>query len=226
MIRVLLADDDELVRTGLAMILGAADGISVVGEVSTGREAVGAVKSLAPDVILMDVQMPDLDGIEATRQITTSTETTRVIMVTTFELDEYVFESLRAGASGFVLKRTPANDLVAGIQAVATGDGLLAPSVTRRLIEEFAGQPARDTTTDAKLALLTERELEALTLVAQGLNNSELAEAMFVSESTAKTHLRRVLMKLGLRDRVAAVIFAFEAGLGRTPSVGSIGTDD
>ena len=214
MIRVLVADDDELVRAGLVMILDAADGIRVVGEVSDGREAVVAAKNLTPDVVLMDVQMPDLDGIEATRQIVDLTDSApRVIIVTTFELDEYVFESLRAGASGFVLKRTAPKDLVSGIRAVASGDGLLGPSVTRRLIEEFASRPARNTSAQDQVARLTERELEALVLVARGLNNSELADTMFVSESTAKTHLRRVLMKLGLRDRVAAVIFAYEAGL-------------
>lgn len=215
MIRILLADDDELVRAGLEMILDAAEGMKVVGAVASGAEALAAVRDVDPDIILMDVKMPGLDGIEASRQITSVEDAPKILMVTTFETDEYVFESLRAGASGFVLKRTPPEDLVAGIRAVARGDGLLAPSVTRRLIEEFAEQPAASNDAKDRLERLTARELEALTLVAQGLNNSELAEAMFVSESTAKTHLRRILMKLDLRDRVAAVIFAFEAGLMR-----------
>lgn len=216
MIRVLLADDDELVRAGLEMILDAAEGMKVVGAVSTGEEAVRAVREMDPDVILMDVKMPELDGIEATRRITAEEDAPRILMVTTFETDEYVFESLRAGASGFVLKRTPPQDLVDGIRAVANGEGLLAPSVTRRLIEEFAEQPAASSDAQSRLELLTARELEALTHVAHGLNNAELAAAMFVGESTAKTHLRRILMKLELRDRVAAVIFAYEAGLMRS----------
>jgi DNA-binding NarL/FixJ family response regulator len=212
-IRVLLADDDELVRAGLAMILDAAEGITVVGEAATGSAAIEAARTLRPDVVLMDVRMPDTDGIEATRAITTGgDDAPKVLVVTTFEVDEYVFDSLRCGASGFLLKRTPPQDLVAGIRAVATGDALLAPSVTRRLIETFAGRGV-PREASARLGALTERELETLRLVARGLNNAELAQAMFVSESTAKTHLRRVLMKLGLRDRVAAVIFAYEAGL-------------
>lgn len=226
MIRVLLADDDELVRAGLAMILDAADGIEVVGEVSDGADAVTAASRLAPDVVLMDVRMPGLDGIEATRRITGSADDgPRVIMLTTFELDDYVFESLRAGASGFALKRTPPDDLVAGIRAVAAGEGLLAPSVTRRLIEEFADRPPRDRTTERRLARLTERERETLGLVARGLNNRELAAAMYVSESTVKTHLRRLQLKLGVRDRVAAVIFAFEAGLMHDPPRGGSGAE-
>lgn len=216
MIRVLLADDDELVRAGLEMILDAAEGMKVVGAVADGEQALRAAKEVDPDIVLMDIKMPELDGIEATRQIVAGGDPPKVLIVTTFETDEHVFEALRAGASGFVLKRTPPQDLVEGIRAVASGDGLLSPSVTRRLIEEFAEQPAASSEAQARLDLLTARELEALTLVAQGLNNAELAEAMYVSESTAKTHLRRLLMKLELRDRVAAVIFAHEAGLMRS----------
>lgn len=213
MIGVLLVDDDELVRAGLAMILDAADDIRVVGEASTGAEAVQKVREVRPEVVLMDVRMPTLDGIEATRKITSHDSPPKVLIVTTFEIDEYVFEALRAGASGFVLKRTPPQELIEGIRAVAEGDGLLSPSVTRRLIEEFALHPAPSSQAEADLELLTERETETLTLVAKGYNNAEIAEAMFVSESTAKTHLRRILIKLGLRDRIAAVIFAYEAGL-------------
>lgn len=216
MIRVLLVDDDDLVRAGLVMILDATDDIKVVGEAGSGSEAIEAVQRLSPDVVLMDIRMPNTDGIEATRRIVSTEGAPKVIIVTTFEADDYVFESLRAGASGFLLKRTPPRDLIAGIRSVAGGDALLAPSVTRRLIERFALQPDPGAATDERLELLTDREKEALILVARGLNNAELAEAMYVSESTAKTHLRRILMKLSLRDRVAAVIFAYESGVLRS----------
>lgn len=214
MIRVALVDDDELVRAGLAMILDAAEGISVVGEAATGSEAVRMARDVHPDVVLMDVKMPGMDGIEATREITDlGDDPPKVVIVTTFETDEFLFRSLQAGASGFVLKRTPPHDLVAGIRAVASGEGLLGPSVTRRLIEEFAERPVPSTDVRRRLELLTDRETETLGLLGQGMNNAEIAAAMFVSESTAKTHVRRILMKLGLRDRVAAVIFAYEAGI-------------
>ena len=214
MIRVLLVDDDELVRAGLAMILDAAEDIEVVGEAATGSEAVQVVRDKRPDIVLMDVKMPGMDGIEATRTISSLEENPpRVVIVTTFETDEFLFRSLQAGASGFVLKRTPPHDLVAGIRAVASGDGLLGPSVTRRLIEEFAERPIPSTDSRRRLELLTDREMEVLNAMAQGLNNAEIADSIYVSESTAKTHVRRILMKLGLRDRVAAVIFAYEAGL-------------
>ena len=214
MIRVALVDDDELVRAGLAMILDAAEGISVVGEAATGSEAVQVARDTRPDVVLMDVKMPGMDGIEATLAISNlGDDPPKVVIVTTFETDEFLFRSLQAGASGFVLKRTPPQDLVSGIRAVASGEGLLGPSVTRRLIEEFAERPAPSTDIRRRLELLTDRETEVLRALAQGLNNTEIAESIYVSESTAKTHVRRILMKLGLRDRVAAVIFAYEAGL-------------
>jgi DNA-binding NarL/FixJ family response regulator len=217
MIRVLLVDDDDLVRAGLAMILDAADDIKVVGEAATGAEAIRIARESRPDVVLMDVKMPGMDGIEATRTIRSlGDDPPRVVIVTTFETDEFLFRSLQAGASGFVLKRTPPHDLVAGIRAVASGDGLLGPSVTRRIIEEFADRPVPSTGHRRHLELLTEREMETLKLLAQGMNNTEIADAMYVSESTAKTHVRRTLMKLGLRDRVAAVIFAYQAGLMRS----------
>ena len=221
MIRVLLVDDDELVRAGLAMILDAADDIKVVGEAATGSEAIQLAKDARPDVVLMDVKMPGMDGIEATRRITEhGDEPPSVVIVTTFETDEFLFRSLQAGASGFVLKRTPPQDLLAGIRAVASGDGLLGPSVTKRIIEQFAGRPVADPGNRQRLEALTDRETETLKLLAQGMNNAEIADALYVSESTAKTHIRRILMKLGLRDRVAAVIFAYQAGLLR-PDTGS-----
>lgn len=214
MIRVLLVDDDELVRAGLAMILEAAEDMKVVGEAATGSEAIQLARDARPDVVLMDVKMPGMDGIEATREIgNLGEDAPKVVIVTTFETDEFLFRSLQAGASGFVLKRTPPQDLVAGIRAVASGDGLLGPSVTKRIIEEFADRPVSSPDSRRRLELLTDRETETLTLLAQGMNNAEIADAMFVSESTAKTHVRRTLMKLGLRDRVAAVIFAYEAGM-------------
>lgn len=214
MIRVLLVDDDELVRAGLAMILDAAEDIKVVGEAATGSEAVQAARDMRPDLVLMDVKMPGMDGIQATRKISNlGGDPPKVVIVTTFETDEFLFRSLQAGASGFVLKRTPPQDLVAGIRAVASGDGLLGPSVTRRLIEEFAERPVQSTDHRRRLELLTDREMETLQLLARGMNNTEISNALFVSESTAKTHVRRILVKLGLRDRVAAVIFAHEAGL-------------
>ena len=214
MIRVLLADDDGLVRGGMSMIIDTTDDITVVGEAATGSEAVEMALRLEPDIVLMDIQMPGGDGIEATRQILERPECpTRIIVVTTFELDKYVFQSLRAGASGYLLKRSRPAELIDGIRVVAAGDALLSPSVTRRLVEEFADHPIADTTDRESLEVLTERESEVLTCVARGLSNSEIAAEMHISESTAKTHLKRVLMKLGLRDRVSAVVFAYEAGV-------------
>ncbi len=220
MIRVLLADDDELVRAGMSMIIENTDDVTVVGEASTGRDAVTETRRLSPDVVLMDVQMPDGDGIAATREITAdSSSDTKVIIVTTFELDEYVFESLNAGASGYLLKRTRPADLIQGIRLVADGDGLLSPSVTRRLIERFAEYPDPGTAAhNDDLDRLTEREREVLACVARGRNNAEIADELHISESTAKTHVKRVLMKLDLRDRVHAVVFAYEAGLVRPGS--------
>lgn len=216
MIRVLLADDDGLVRGGMSMIIESTDDITVVGEATTGLEAVEMTRRLEPDVVLMDIQMPEGDGIEATRQILERHDCpTKVIIVTTFETDQYVFEALRAGASGYLLKRSRPIDLIDGIRIVAAGEALLSPSVTRRLVEEFAEHPVTLPEDQERLQVLTDRETEVLTCVARGLSNSEVAEEMNISESTAKTHLKRVLMKLELRDRVSAVVFAYEWGIVR-----------
>jgi DNA-binding NarL/FixJ family response regulator len=212
MIGVVLADDDVLVRAGLRMILDAEDDIEVIGEASCGREAVDAVRRLRPAVVLMDIEMPGMDGIEATREITRVCDA-RVVMLTTFESDEYLFESLRAGASGFLLKRSAPTELLDGIRVVANGEALIASSLTLRLIDEFTRRSRTPRAANARLDLLTDREMEVLTLVGRGRNNGEIAEVMHISESTAKTHLKRILMKLGLRDRVAAVVFAHEAGI-------------
>jgi DNA-binding NarL/FixJ family response regulator/class 3 adenylate cyclase len=214
-VRVLIVDDQVLVRTGFRMILEAEPDLEVVGEASDGREAVAQARSLAPDVVLMDVRMPEVDGIEATRQLLGGGESTaKVVMLTTFDMDEYVYEALRAGASGFLLKDVPPEQLVAGIRAVASGDALLAPSVTRRVIEEFVRRPPDSVrTTPGNLAELTTRELEVLKLIARGLSNAEIAKELFVSETTVKTHVAHVLMKLNLRDRVQAVVLAYESGL-------------
>ena len=214
MIRVLLADDDDLVRAGLAMLIDTTDDIEIVGEAATGAEAIAKAERLSPDIVLMDIQMPDTDGVAATRSITSGAgEVPRVIIVTTFELDDYVFESLRAGASGFLLKRASPDDLIDAIRIIHSGEALLAPSVTRRLIERFTVQPTIDSAISKRTETLTDREREVLIHVAQGLNNAEIANTLHVSESTTKTHLRRVLMKLHLRDRVGAAVFAYEAGL-------------
>jgi DNA-binding NarL/FixJ family response regulator len=214
-IRVALADDQELVRAGFRMIVGSNAAMEVVGEAADGREAVELVRREAPDVILMDIRMPDLDGIEATRQIASAAgePRTRVVIVTTYELDEYVFDALEAGASAFLLKHAPPAELIRAIQVVAAGDALLAPSVTRRLIEEFGRRPRPVAVRPPQLAELTERELQVLGQVARGLSNAEIATALYVSEATVKTHVAHVLDKLGVRDRVQAVILAYEAGL-------------
>ncbi|HKF78033.1 MAG TPA: response regulator transcription factor [Candidatus Dormibacteraeota bacterium] len=216
-IRVALADDQELVRAGFRMIVGSNAAMEVVGEAADGREAVELVRREAPDVILMDIRMPDLDGIEATRQITSSAgePRTRVVIVTTYELDEYVFDALEAGASAFLLKHAPPAELIRAIEVVAAGNALLAPSVTRRLIEEFGRRPRPVTVRPPRLAELTEREVQVLGQVARGLSNAEIASALHVSEATVKTHVAHVLDKLGVRDRVQAVILAYEAGLVR-----------
>ncbi|MCP5027895.1 MAG: response regulator transcription factor [Actinomycetia bacterium] len=220
MIRVLLADDDGLVRAGMSMIAETTDDITVVGEAATGSEAVEMAARLEPDVILMDIQMPGGDGIEATRRILERPGCeARVIVVTTFELDKYVFESLRAGASGYLLKRSRPAELIDGIRVVAAGEALLSPSVTRRLVEEFAEHLVTPADVDQRrVDALTQREGEVLACVARGLSNAEIAAEMHISESTAKTHLKRVLMKLGLRDRVGAVVFAYETGFVRPGS--------
>jgi DNA-binding NarL/FixJ family response regulator len=211
----MIADDQALVRAGFRMILEAETDLEVVGEAADGREAEAEARRLKPDVVLMDVRMPELDGIEATRRLLEGDgSATKVVMLTTFDMDEYVYDALRAGASGFLLKDVPPEQLVAGIRAVASGDALLAPSVTRRVIEEFVRRPPDSVRAPSpKLAELTPRELEVLKLIARGLSNAEIAAALFVSETTVKTHVAHVLMKLDLRDRVQAVVLAYESGL-------------
>ena len=211
MIRVLLADDQGLVRAGFRMILRAEADIEVVGEAADGEDAVSRARETKPDVVLMDVRMPGVDGVEATRRIAATTGP-RVLVLTTFDLDEYVYEALRAGASGFLLKDAPEEQLVAAIRVVAAGGSLFAPSVTRRLIEEFARR-ARPPESPPQLEALTPRELEVLRLVARGLSNAEIAETLVVSEHTTKTHVAGVLSKLDLRNRVQAVVLAYESGL-------------
>jgi DNA-binding NarL/FixJ family response regulator len=215
-IRVLVVDDQELVRAGFCVILDATEGISVVGEAGNGADAVAAAAASAPDVVLMDIRMPGMDGLEATRQITSARDPQsgpRVVMLTTFDLDDYVYEALRAGASGFLLKDAPRRDLIAAVHAAAAGDALLAPSVTRMLIEAFARRPAAAVAAPSRLASLTAREKDILLLVARGHSNAEIARELYVGEATVKTHIGHLLAKLGLRDRVQAVILAYETGL-------------
>jgi DNA-binding NarL/FixJ family response regulator len=213
-VRVLIVDDQALVRAGFRMILDAEPEIEVVGEAGDGDEAVAEARRLEPDVVLMDVRMPELDGIEATRQLLADRTSTKVIMLTTFDLDQYIYEALRAGASGFLLKDVPPEQLIAGIHTVASGDALLAPSVTRRVIEEFVRRPPDSMRkTPPELAELTARELEVLKSIARGLANAEIATELFVSDTTVKTHVAHILTKLRLRDRVQAVVFAYESGL-------------
>jgi DNA-binding NarL/FixJ family response regulator len=216
-IRVLLADDQPLVRAGFAMILDAEDDMQVVGEADDGAAAIALASSLRPDVVLMDIRMPDVDGLAATRAIAADDDLAgvRILILTTFELDEYVFEALRAGASGFLVKHTEPSDLVRGIREVARGEALLSPSVTRRLIAEFTARPARPPLTPASMALLTEREREVVALVAQGLTNQEIAAELVVSPATARTHVSRAMIKLGARDRAQLVVFAYQSGLVR-----------
>lgn len=217
MTTVLIADDQELVRTGLRTILERQEGIEVLGEAADGRLAVEASRRLHPDVVLMDVQMPVMDGVAATRELSRPRgqgSAPRVLVLTTFDLDEYVFACILAGASGFLLKDATPARLVTAIQAVAAGDSLFAPSVTRRLVERF-GTPAPTQAPDSRLSDLTSRELEILVLMAQGLSNAEICERLVVSMPTAKSHVSRVLMKLGLRDRVHAVVFGYENGIVR-----------
>jgi DNA-binding NarL/FixJ family response regulator len=212
MISVVVVDDDQLVRSGVKMILETAPDIAVSGEASDGEEAIRLVSKSRPDVVLMDVRMPGTDGIEATRRLTTVAPECRIAILTTFEHDEYVFEALRAGASGFLLKRIPPDDLIAAVRTLAAGDALLSPSVTRRLIEVFARR-ATGRAESAGLERLTDREREVLIELATGASNAELAEALFISEETVRTHVKRVLSKLGLRDRAQAIVLAYESGL-------------
>ena len=223
-VRVLLADDQAMVRAGFRMILELEEGIEVVGEAQDGEEAVAAARRARPDVIVMDVRMPRLDGVAATRRVVEEIEPTpRVLVVTTFDEDEAVYEALRAGAAGFLLKNAPPEQLVEAVRAVAAGDGLLAPEVTRRVIEEFARRSPAPTTPGADvLDELTERELEVLRLMARGLSNGEIADRLVITPGTAKTHVGRILMKLGLSNRVQAVVLAYESGLVRPSGNGRV----
>ncbi len=212
-VRVVIADDQALVRAGFRMILDMQADITVVGDACDGEQAVAAWRRLRPDVILMDVRMPAMDGLEATRRILESgADVCRVVILTTFDLDEYVYAALRAGASGFLLKDVSPEQLIAAVRLVAVGDALLAPSITRRLVERFA-RPAAPAVSHRALSTLTAREVEVLTLIARGLSNAEIAATLFVSEATVKTHVARILPKLGLRDRAQAVVLAYESGL-------------
>jgi DNA-binding NarL/FixJ family response regulator len=214
-VRVLLVDDDDLMRAGIAAVLSSDETIEVVGEAPDGRAAVERAIALRPDVVLMDVRMPGLDGIAATRELLAVSPDARVVILTTFEQDDYIFGALSAGASGFLLKRTRPEELIAAIHAVAAGDSLLSPSVTRTVIQRMAQQPAPDAASERHLDKLTPREREVLELIARGLSNGEIAAALVVEESTVKTHVKHILRKLRLRDRVHAVIFAYESGLNR-----------
>ena len=213
-VRVVIADDQGMVRAGFSSLLGAEPDLTIVGEAADGRQAVEAVTRLRPDVVLMDIRMPVLDGLAATRELVAAQTPTRVLVLTTFDLDEYVFDALRAGASGFLLKDAPAAELAAGIRTVAAGNALLAPGVTRRIIDAFVRRTPPDRRTeDARLSSLTRRELEVLGLMARGLSNAEIGARLFISEATTKTHVSNLLAKLGVPDRVQAVIFAYESGL-------------
>lgn len=212
-IRVLIADDHHLVRSGLRGMLEAHDDLAVVGEAADGQAALVSAAELRPDIVVMDIRMPRLDGIEATRELRSRPDAPHVLVLTTFDLDEYVYEALRAGAGGFLLKDAPPSQLAEAVRTVAAGDALLASAVTRRLVERFVHRPAPSAGQQQALAALTEREREVLLLVARGLSNAELARELFLSEATVKTHVTRLLTKLGLRDRVQAVVFAYETGL-------------
>ncbi|MFF9147810.1 response regulator [Streptomyces sp. NPDC014861] len=215
MIKVLIVDDQIMVREGFSVLLGAMPDIEVVGEAVNGREAIAQVAALRPDVVLMDIRMPELNGIDATREIVAADADAKVLVLTTFDLDEYVYQALRAGASGFLLKDASARQLAEGVRVVAAGEALLAPTVTKRLITEFArsADTAPKAPAVAQIGELTERETEVLVLIAQGLSNQEIASHLVVAESTIKTHVSRILVKLGLRDRTQAAVFAYEARL-------------
>jgi len=217
-IRVLLADDQELVRAGFRMILETQADIEVVGDAGDGVEAVTATRRLRPDVVLMDIRMPNLDGLQATSRIVGARSGSRVVILTTFDLDEYVYQALTAGASGFLLKNAPPEQLIGAVRVVAAGDALLSPSITRRVIEQFARLPPPGASTTMTLAGLTDRERQVLRLVARGLSNAEIAAELVVSDATVKTHVAHLLAKLRLRDRVQAVVLAYESGLVRPGS--------
>ena len=223
-IRVLVADDQSMVRAGFRMLLASDPDIEVVGEASNGLEAVDKTAILRPTVVLMDIRMPELDGLEATRRILAADDTARVLILTTFDLDEYVYEALRAGASGFVLKDDPPEQLLAAIHVVAGGDALLSPAVTKSVIEEFTRVP--HPAPPKEVDDLTERELDVFRLIARGLSNAEIGRELFISETTVKTHITHILMKLNLRDRVQAVVLAYETGLFDPDSRGSTDRDD
>jgi DNA-binding NarL/FixJ family response regulator len=219
-VRLVLVDDDDLMRAGLRSVLSSDDRIEVVGEAGDGRAALDEIRKLRPNLVLMDIRMPDLDGISATREVLAAEPELKIVVLTTFEDDDYIFEALSAGASGFLLKRTKPEELIAAIHTVADGDSLLSPSVTRRVIDRMATQPPA-ALSGKRLERLTPREREVLELVGRGLSNREIAEAFFIEESTVKTHVKRILMKLGLRDRVQAVILAYETGVIRPGSANS-----
>ncbi|MFE4261802.1 response regulator [Streptomyces sp. NPDC056883] len=213
-IRVLIVDDQMMVREGFSVLLNAMEGIEVAGEAVNGREAIAQVAALKPDVVLMDIRMPEMNGLEATREIVAADTDAKVLVLTTFDLDEYVYQALRAGASGFLLKDASARQLADGVRVVAAGEALLAPSVTKRLITEFSKlSDTRSQVGSAAVAELTERETEVLVLIAQGLSNAEIADRLIIAESTIKTHVSRILVKLGLRDRTQAAVFAYETRL-------------
>ncbi len=215
-IRVVVVDDQALMRTGFTMILDSDSGIEVVGEAADGRAAIDEVRRRRPDVVLMDIRMPEMDGVDATRVLSDDPDVdSRVLILTTFDLDDYVYRALRAGAAGFLLKDTPAEQLIDAVRVVAAGESLLSPSVTRRLVEEFTRTTHASAESVPGLADLTERETEVLEAMAAGMSNAEIAEALYVGETTVKTHVGRVLMKLGVRDRVQAVVAAYESGLVR-----------
>ena len=211
-VRVLLVDDDDLMRAGLRSLLASDETIEVVGEADDGRAAVQAVRESRPDIVLMDIRMPDLDGVSATREVLACSAEVKVVVLTTFEQDDYIFDALAAGASGFLLKRTRPEELITAIHTVAAGDSLLSPSVTRRVLDRMATEPPPRLAAE-RLDVLTARELEVLELIARGLSNREIADSFVIEESTVKTHVKRILMKLSLRDRVQAVVFAYETGL-------------
>lgn len=221
MIRVLIADDQELVRAGFRMILDVEEGIEVIGEAGDGLEAIEASGALDPDVVLMDVRMPEMDGIEATRRLVGAGSRVRVLMLTTFDADEHIYDAMKAGASGFLLKNAPPAQLVAAVRATAAGEAQIAPAIVRRMVEEFVRRPAPGTTRPAALSELTERELDVLKLIARGLTNANIAGILYLSEATVRTHVSRILAKLKLRDRTQAVVVAYESGLVQPGTVAS-----